>query len=97
MTDNDITIRPTALKEIEKAWLWYESRREGLGDDFVLCVEESLEKINRTPELYPAVHKKIHSALIRRFPYSILYFVENNKIVVIGVFHGSRNPKTLEK
>ncbi len=28
---NDITIRPIALKEIEEAYQWYESRREGLG------------------------------------------------------------------
>ncbi len=89
----DITIRPKALKEIEEAWQWYEKQRDGLGDDFVLCVEESLEKISREPELYPFVHKKIRRTLIRRFPYGILYFIEKNMIVVVGVFHGSRNPK----
>ncbi|MDL1975564.1 MAG: type II toxin-antitoxin system RelE/ParE family toxin [Deltaproteobacteria bacterium] len=92
MIDN-ITTRPIALKEIEEAWQWYESRREGLGNDFVLCVEESLEKISRNPKLYPTVHKEIRRALIRRFPYGIFYFIEKNKIVVVGVFHGSRNPK----
>lgn len=69
MIDN-ITTRPIALKEIEEAWQWYESRREGLGNDFVLCVEESLEKISRNPKLYPTVHKEIRRALIRRFPYA---------------------------
>ncbi len=92
MTDN-ITIRSKALKEIEEAWRWYERRREGLGDDFVLCVEESLEKISRNPKLYPAVHKNIHRSLIHRFPYGVLYFIGKNKIVVVGVFHGNRNPK----
>ncbi|HLC17280.1 MAG TPA: type II toxin-antitoxin system RelE/ParE family toxin [Thermodesulfovibrionia bacterium] len=72
---NNITIRSIALKEIEEAYQWYESRREGLGDDFVLCVEESLEKISRDPELYPAVHKNIRRILIRRFPYGILYIL----------------------
>ena len=90
---NNITIRPKALKEIEDAWRWYESRREGLGDDFVLCVEESLEKISRNPELYPTVHNKIRRSLIRRFPYGILYFIEKKEIVVVGVFHGIRNPR----
>ncbi|MCP4104030.1 MAG: hypothetical protein GY749_00595 [Desulfobacteraceae bacterium] len=55
MTDN-VTIRPKALREIEDAWRWYESRREGLGDDFVLCAEESLEKISRNPRLYPVIN-----------------------------------------
>ncbi len=67
------------------------------GDDFVLCVEESLEKISRNPELYPAVHKKIRRILIRRFPYGVLYFIDKNKIVVTGVFHGKRNPKHLKE
>ncbi|MDM8524223.1 type II toxin-antitoxin system RelE/ParE family toxin [Desulfococcaceae bacterium HSG8] len=87
-TDN-ITIRPQAPREIEEAWWWYESRREGLGDDFVLCVEESFEKISRDPKLYSVVHKKIRRAMIRRFPYGVLYFIEKDEIVV---FHSSRNP-----
>ena len=90
---NNITIRPIALEEIESAWLWYEHRRKGLGNDFLLCVEESLEKISRNPDLHPVVHKKIRRALIRRFPYGILYFIEKDKIVLVGVFHGRRNPK----
>ena len=39
MTDN-IIICPVAMKEIEEAWQWYENRRDGLGDDSVLCVEK---------------------------------------------------------
>jgi len=65
---NKITIRPIAIKEIEEAWHWCESRRNGLGDDFILCVEEALEKIDRKPKLYPIVHKKIRRAIIHRFP-----------------------------
>ncbi len=91
-----ITIRPHALREIEEAWWWYEGRREGLGDDFVLCVEESLEKISRNPKLYPVIHKKIRRAMIRRFPYGILYFLEKDEIVVVGAFHSSRNPNRWE-
>ena len=55
---NKITIRPIAIQEIEEAWHWYEARRKGLGDDFILSIEESLEKISHNPKLYPIVHKK---------------------------------------
>ena len=91
---NNITIQPIAIKEIEEAWHWYESRRNGLGDDFILCVEETLEKISYNPKLYPIVHKKIRRAIIHRFPFSVLYFIESNKIIIIGVFQGNRNPKS---
>ena len=88
-----IQLRPEAEAELEEVYRWYEQQREELGADFLLCVEEALEKIRRTPEMYPTVHKHIRRALIRRFPYGIFYLVEEQKIVVLAVFHGRRDPK----
>lgn len=36
-------IRPEAEAELNEAYLWYERQREGLGADFLLCFEESLQ------------------------------------------------------
>ncbi len=68
-----ILFRPEAEAEMEHAYQWYEERREGLGADFLLCVEESLDKIRRDPELYPAVHENVRRVLIRRFPFGVFY------------------------
>lgn len=68
-----ILIRPEAEGEIKEAYRWYESKRRGLGEDFLLCVEEGLEKIRRNPATYPVVHRDVHRLLIRRFPYGIFY------------------------
>ena len=46
-----ILIRPEAEAEIEEAYRWYEEKREGLGSDFILCVEEGIEKIRGNPEM----------------------------------------------
>jgi len=35
--------------DILDAFSWYESRREGLGKDFELCLEAGLNKIQRGP------------------------------------------------
>lgn len=88
-----VLIRPEAEAEMEEAFRWYEQRNKGLGDDFLLCVEESLIKIQRTPEAYPVVHRKIRRALIRRFPYGIFYLLNEEKIIVLAVFHALRDPK----
>ena len=58
-----------AEAEIEEAYRWYEEQRKGLGFDFLLCIEDAIEKISRNPELYPLVHKNVRRALIHRFPY----------------------------
>jgi toxin ParE1/3/4 len=49
-----ILIRPEAEAEIEEGYRWHEEQRDGLGSDFLLCVEEALEKIERTPDMYPS-------------------------------------------
>ena len=71
---------------------WYERQREGLGADFLLCVEETLQKVRRNPEVYPRVRSSARRASIRRFPYGLFYVVEE-EVVVIGVFHAHRNPR----
>jgi len=88
-----ILLFPEAEADVEGAYHWYERMRDGLGADFLLCVEEALEKISRDPIAYPVVHKDVRRTLIRRFPYGIFYVVEEQEIVVLAVFHGRRDPK----
>ncbi|MDP8240112.1 MAG: type II toxin-antitoxin system RelE/ParE family toxin [Candidatus Hatepunaea meridiana] len=88
-----IFIRPEAEAEIEEAYRWYEKQREGLGNDFLLCVEETLIKIQCTPEIHPIVYRKINRALIRRFPYGVFCLIKGEKIVVLAMFHGRRDPR----
>ncbi len=39
------------------------------------------------------VYKDARCALLRRFPYAIYYRVKRDRIVVIAVFHSSRDPR----
>jgi plasmid stabilization system protein ParE len=63
-----------------------------LGADFLLCVEEIFERIRREPEMYPPVHNQVRRALIRRFPYGVFYFTEEQNIIVVAVVHAHRAP-----
>ena len=92
-----VIIRQQAQEDIESAYNWYEERREGLGEDFLLCVEEGIEKISRSPHLYPIVYKNIRRALVRRFPDSIFYLEYEHGIVVLAVFHEKRRPEEWQK
>lgn len=88
-----ISIRPEAEIEIEEAYHWYEEQRDGLGSDFLLCVEEGLEKIRKTPDMYPIVHRNVRRLLIRRFPYGIFYTIRQDVLTILAVFHGHHDPK----
>jgi toxin ParE1/3/4 len=86
-------IRPEAEADLNEAYRWYEHQREGLGADFLLCFEETLQKVRRNAEVYPHVRKPVRRAAIRRFPYGLFYVVEEEMVIVVGVFHASRDPK----
>ncbi len=89
------TIRysPEAEEDVYEARRWYEKKRNGLGWDFVMCVDEVLERIRRSPESFPVVYNNVRQAVVRRFPYSIIFRVEADEIVIYAVHHGSRDPE----
>ena len=89
----EVQFRKAALAEVRESYHWYETQRQGLGEEFILCLEEAIERISRNPESYPFVHKNIRRIIVRRFPYGVFYFTEQNKMVIIAVFHAKRNPK----
>ncbi len=88
-----LIIRKRAEGQLADAHNWYEEQRTGLGEEFLLCIEASLNGITENPLLFQEKHKNIRCRITPRFPYGIFYFIDKNKIIVISVFHLSRNPK----
>ena len=88
-----LLVRPEAEAEMADAFDWYEDRVPGLGSDFLLCVDAIFNAILRAPQQYPRVHKTARRALTRRFPYQVIFVEDDERIVVLSVFHASRNPK----
>ena len=88
-----LTLRKEAELDINSAFEYYENQRFGLGHDFLLCVEEGLSKIERHPSHYKIIYKELRRIAIRRFPYRILYLVQNNRVIVTAVFHARKDPQ----
>jgi plasmid stabilization system protein ParE len=88
-----LTLRPAARAEIDEAYQWYEERRAGLGEEFLRAVRAVLAEVEQAPRRYPVIRNDIRRALLRRFPYSILYIAEPEATIVVACFHGSRDPR----
>ena len=53
--------------------------------------------MSANPRQFPVVHKNIHRALLRRFPYALMFVIDDGTLVVIACFHGSRDPVRWQK
>jgi len=93
MKEKRVIIRPEAESDIEDAYQWYESKRKGLGENFLLCIEEALSRASRNPAIYSVVYKEVRRVLIHRFPFGVFFIVGEASISVIAVLHARRNPK----
>jgi len=79
--------------EAAEAIDWYEEKQTGLGTALRESVESAISSIQLNPFAYPLVlGSKVRRALTDRFPYSIIYSVEAGEILIVSIFHASRNP-----
>jgi toxin ParE1/3/4 len=88
-----LAFRGAAQEEYDNAAVWYEGQRAGLGTEFELEVQAALDTILRQPDGYPLAIGVVREAPLSRFPYCIYYRVRSGRIVVISVFHNSRDPQ----
>ncbi len=84
-----------AKDDLDIAFEWYEGQRRGLGFEFLDCVEAAIETIQQMPKLYARHHAHFRRALVRRFPFSIFYTIEEKEIVVHAVFDNRQDPARL--
>lgn len=92
-----VIIRPEAETDLTAAFSWYEDKRQGLGYDFLLQVEAGLKYIERMPEAHQAGYKGTRKHLIKRFPYKIIYIINDNTLIVLAVLHGKRSEEFLKR
>ena len=87
-----VSFRRSAQSEFIEAAAWYEARRPRLGAEFIAEIDRCIALAAEQPLLYAVIHNGIRRVVATRFPYSIYYRVEPNRMVVLAVFHASRNP-----
>jgi len=87
-----IRFRPEAEDEIAEAVDWYEARGRGLGAAFLRSVEAAIASLRRNPEMYATVLRDARRAVLRRFPYSLIYVPSASEILIVACIHGRRHP-----
>ena len=83
---------PEADDEFCEAIDYYEVCQAGLGQDFYTEVNSAIGRIRDLPEAWPVFDGDVRRCLTYRFPYGVLYSIEEDGIFVLAVMHLKRSP-----
>lgn len=89
-----LIIDDKATFEIQEAFDYYEDKSIGLGERFLLTVEEYFEIIKNNPKQFQVKREEIREAHLQKFPFVIVFQMVKEIIIVYSIFHTSRNPST---
>jgi len=82
-----------AEADVEEAFRWYESQRQGLGPAFRHAVDIAVAAVQSNPESYAVIHRDTRRVLLPKFPYCLYYRVAGEAVVVVGCLHAKRHPR----
>ena len=83
---------PGASEELIEAARFYETRETGLGRRFLDAVDASLAFLRDNPTLRSADERGRRRWLVHKFPYLIIYKLEDPFFHILAVAHTSRKP-----
>jgi toxin ParE1/3/4 len=90
-----LVFRPQAGRELAQAVKWYRDRDQKVAVEFVETIERILRSIQDNPFQYQAIEGGIRRAMMRNFPYKLVYQVTETELILVSCFHGARDPNVL--
>jgi len=85
-----LALSPEAEDDLHDAAAWYDAQQPGLGDVFLRSVDACFARIRRFSRGFRVDADGIRSALLRRFPYVVLFRIRDTRSEVRCVARPSR-------
>lgn len=85
-------LHPEAERELDEAVQYYEDIEPRLGYDLSVEVYSAIQRAVAYPRAWPVLDGEVRRALVRRFPYGVLYSEEQGTVLVIAVMNLHRAP-----
>jgi toxin ParE1/3/4 len=83
---------PEALTEYAETVEYYAGQRADLAQAFINAIEDTIYRIREAPTRWRIIDEDVRRCLTRKFPYEILYTIEQDYILILAVMHYSREP-----
>ena len=87
-----VVIGGAAKAELESAVYWYDEQLNGLGNRFAAEIHATVRRIVLFPQANTEIDSGIRRALVRTFPYGIIYAARPDLIEIIAIAHLHQKP-----
>ena len=82
-----------ADQEVDEAVAWYGKQGHDISRGFLDDLDRAVRLATAYPLLATQIEPEIRRLLFVRYPYSLIYGIDNESIVIIAVAHQQREPR----
>lgn len=83
---------PEALAEYAESVQYYAEQRTEVAQAFINAVEDAVYRVRESPTRWTVLDEDVRRCLTHKFPYGVLYTIEQDYILILAVMHCSREP-----
>jgi toxin ParE1/3/4 len=83
---------PEALAEYSEAVRYFAEQRVEVAQAFINTIEDTVYRIRESPDRYASIDDDVRRCMARKFPYGVLYTIEQDYILILAVMHCSQEP-----
>ena len=87
-----LSFHPDVADEIKGSYIWYENQLQGMGNQFLIELEDGYTAVVNFPETWATFQYGFKRYILNRFPFSIIYKSTDQEIFIIAIMHNSRKP-----
>ena len=88
-----VRFHPAALQDADEAAEWYAERSVRAAIRFLDELDRLIDLIAISPDRFPVFEADLRRAVFRRFPFYVVFRVDDADVVVIAVAHAKRRPR----
>jgi plasmid stabilization system protein ParE len=81
-----------AREEFDEAFNWYAVRSPAAAAGFAAEVNAAIEKIACDSQRFAKTYAGCQYCMLDRYPYSVIYYVKDERVTVVAVAHAKRRP-----
>jgi len=93
----NVSITELAEQEIQEYFEDYNQKREGLGEDFENEINQNIEYIQNEAQTIQIRYNTIRVSFLKQFPFGIHFQINQNNVLIIGVYPMKSDPEKWRK